>query len=59
MGKSTHFIGQPSPPQKTKWMDRLQIIDSVTITLFSNYRTPIVINGLFNTVLNMITMNYS
>ena len=36
MGKSTHFIGQPKPHPKKKWMDRLQIIDSTTISLFSN-----------------------
>ena len=35
MPKSNHFIGQPK--RKTpKWMKRLQIIDSTTITLFSN-----------------------
>jgi hypothetical protein len=35
MGKSTHFIGQPKC-KHPKWMDRLQIIDSTPITLFSN-----------------------
>ena len=34
MGKST-FIGQPTR-KHPKWMDKLQIIDSTTITLFSN-----------------------
>ena len=38
MGKSTHFSGQPAVHKKNepKWMKRLKIIDSTTITLFSN-----------------------
>ncbi len=36
MSKGTHFIGQPMYVQHPKWLDKLQIIDSTTITLFSN-----------------------